>query len=135
MQCPHQEEKNWTSQAEDELVTVGLRLPLLRISSGSSSVYRRAAARTHPGTSHRTSAAWSHEQAIIPAEGTRTGVGGEPSRSRRLVFFFLFFADHLLKVAGRHESGSPAHIQATCVYSREWSGGGQTSHSEPGSNV
>lgn len=77
MQCPHQEEKNWTSQAEDELVTVGLRLPLLRISSGSSSVYRRAAARTHPGTIHRTSAAWNQERCIIPADqgdrkGTRT---------------------------------------------------------------
>lgn len=68
MQCPHQEEKNWTSQAEDELVTVGLRLPLLRISSGSSSVYRRAAARAHPGTTHRTSAAWKHERIIIPAD-------------------------------------------------------------------
>lgn len=94
MQCPHQEEKNWTSQAEDELVTVGLRLPLLRISSGSSSVYRRAAARTQPGTSHRTSAAWSQEQTIIPAERTRTGVGvvvrGRTVEEPETVFLFFF---------------------------------------------
>lgn len=64
MQCPHQEEKNWTSQAEDEFVTVDLRLPLLRMTSGSSSVYRRAAARTHPGTSHRTNAALNHKRSI-----------------------------------------------------------------------
>lgn len=65
MQCPHQEEKNWTSQAEDELVTVGFRLLLLRISNGSSSVYRRAAARTHPGTSHRMSAIGNQERYIV----------------------------------------------------------------------
>lgn len=64
MQCPHQEEKNWTSQAEDEFVTVGFRLLLLRITSGSSSVYRRAAARTHPGTSHRTTAALNQDRSI-----------------------------------------------------------------------
>lgn len=64
MQCPHQEEKNWTSQAEDEFVTVDLRLPLLRMTSGSSSVYRRAAARTHPGTSHRMNAALNHKRSI-----------------------------------------------------------------------
>lgn len=38
MQCPHQDEKNWMSQAEDELVTADFRLSLLRITSGSSSV-------------------------------------------------------------------------------------------------
>lgn len=64
MQCPHQEEKNWTSQAEDEFVTLGFRLLLLRITSGSSSVYRRAAARTHPGTSHRTTAALNQNRSI-----------------------------------------------------------------------
>lgn len=48
IQCPHQEEKNWSSQADEELVTVLFRLPLLRMTSGSSSVYRLAAARTQP---------------------------------------------------------------------------------------
>lgn len=64
MQCPHQEEKNWTSQAEDEFVTVGLRLLLLRITSGSSSVYRRAAARTGLGTRHSTARTFNQNRNI-----------------------------------------------------------------------
>lgn len=48
IQCPHQEEKNCSSQADEELVTVLLRLPLLRMTSRSSSEYRLAAARTQP---------------------------------------------------------------------------------------
>ncbi len=64
MQCPHQDEKNWTSHAEDEFVTVDFRLLLLRITSGSSSVYRRAAAPVHPGTSQRTTAAVNQGRSI-----------------------------------------------------------------------
>lgn len=52
--------------------------------------------------------------------------GREPSGSRRLS------ADHRRWEPGGHESSSPAHIQATCVYSRERCSG-QTSHSERGS--
>lgn len=47
-QCPHQEEKNWSSQADEELVTELFRLLLLRMTSGSSSVYRLPATCTQP---------------------------------------------------------------------------------------
>ncbi|KAI3372188.1 hypothetical protein L3Q82_007040 [Scortum barcoo] len=79
MQCPHQEEKNWTSQAEEELVTAGFRLPLLRITSGSSSVYSRAAAPTKPGTSHHRTAAAFNQDRSIPAvrRQSHQGAGGE----------------------------------------------------------
>lgn len=59
-------------------------------------------------------------------DGSRGGGSGENGREAGdcFLYFFFFFADHLLKEPGRHENSSPAHIQATCVYSREWSGGG-----------
>lgn len=69
MQCPHQEEKNWTSQAEDEFLTVGFKLLLLRMTSGSSSVYRRAAAPRHPGTSQTTTAALNQNRNIPAVRG------------------------------------------------------------------
>lgn len=71
MQCPHHEEKNWTSQAEDELLTVDFRLLLLRITSGSSSVYRRAAAPAHPGTSQRTTDTSNQNRSISAVRGKR----------------------------------------------------------------
>lgn len=71
MQCPHQEEKNWTSQAEDELLTVDFRLLLLRITSGSSSVYRRAAAPAHPGTSQRMTDTSNQNRSISALRGKR----------------------------------------------------------------
>ena len=51
MQCPHKKEWNWTSQAEDELLTAGFRLLLLRITSGSSTMDSRAAVHRDAGTS------------------------------------------------------------------------------------
>lgn len=47
-QCPHQEEKNWSNQADEELVTELFRLPLVRMTSGSSFVYRLPATRSQP---------------------------------------------------------------------------------------
>lgn len=73
IQCPHQEEKNWTSQAEDELLTVDRRLLLLRITSGSSSVYSRAAAPAHPCTSQRTAAASNQSRSMSTVRGETRG--------------------------------------------------------------
>lgn len=121
MQCPHQEEKNWTSQAEDEFVTLGFRLLLLRITNWSSSVYRRAAARTHSGTSHRTTAALNQNRsipAVLPGRHTpRTGCQGArefPPRTGG---------------ESRADMRAAARLTATCVYSGEQQSR-QTSHSE-----
>lgn len=102
MQCPHQEEKNWTSQAEDELLTVGFRLPLLRITSGSSSVYRRAAVPRHPGTSHRATAALNQSRSIPASPGERHTESGR-SESRRVS------AGKQQRDSGRHESSCSAN--------------------------
>lgn len=126
MQCPHQEEKNWTSQAEDEFVTVGFRLLLLRITSGSSSVYRRAAARTHPGTGHRATAAINQNRNIpavlLGRDTPRTGcqrAGELPPRTAR---------------ESRADMRAAARLTATCVSSRERESR-QTSHSERASDT
>lgn len=113
MQCPHQEEKNWTSQAEDELMTLGFRLLLLRITSGSSSVYSRAAVPRDPGTSQSTTAALNQNR-IISSDWGKTHRKSRLSESCR-IYKFWSSAENKQRDPGRHESSCP---RATCVTSR-----------------
>lgn len=69
---------------------MGFRLLLLRINSGSCSVYNRAAAPQHPGTSQRTTAASNQSRSIPAVRGGRhtesrvSELGGVSAENRRM---------------------------------------------------